>query len=94
VHLLSRSAPKCLHHWNLVPDYIWIIFPFSIFDQIGQEEVQSIDSDKLLREIKRRAEVIDSAVYVVWIGEVPDILLPDPELELGKPRIILINVAP
>ena len=59
----------------------------AVLDQVRHQRVQPVDRDELLREVERRAEVIDAAVDVVRIGETPghrrcgtSWLLPSPKM--------------
>ena len=57
----------------LAPDHVRVVVPLAVLDQVGHQRVQPVHRDELLREIERRAEVIDAAVDVIGIGDAPDV---------------------
>ncbi len=54
---------------NLLDDLIRILY-LTVFNEVGDERVQPVDSDELLGEVEGRTEVVHAAVDVVGIGDV------------------------
>ncbi len=89
-HGRSRFAPEGFYHWDAVADDIGVVLPLPEVHQIRYQGVQPIDRREFLRKIKRRPKVVDTAVDMVWLGQIPNVFF-SPVEEVEK-RAALINV--
>ena len=51
--------------------------------EIGQQRMQAVDGDELLREVEGRAEVVDAAIDVVGLRQAPAVLAEPPRRAAG-----------
>ena len=90
-HRLRGLAAEGLHHRHLVADHVGVGVPLPVLDQVGNQGVQPVDGDELLREVERRAEMVDAAVDVIGVFQIPDIGLL--RVIQGEDGVIRIHLA-
>ncbi len=77
-HLVGCFAASSSHGWHF-ECYVVRVLPLTEFDQVRHQRMQAVNSRELFREIERRAEVIDAAIYVLRIGDIPCVVFPPEE---------------